>query len=287
MNRFVHGFFTALAGLIAAGEARAQEVLGIAKDWQIDFQDAYSPVMERIDSFHDLLLIIITLITLFVLTLLLICIFKYNEKANPVPSRTTHNTLLEVAWTGIPILILIGIAVPSFKLLYFMDRHENPDMTLKVVGHQWYWSYEYPDHGNFTFDSVLIPEEELKPGQPRLLATDNDVVLPVDANIRVLQTAGDVIHNWAMPALGLKQDAVPGRVNENWVRITKPGVYYGQCSELCGTGHAYMPITIRAVSKPEFAAWVKRAREEFARVGGADPERVKLADAGGAAQSSE
>lgn len=287
MQRKLHAIFASAMGAVfaifASGGAHAAEDVGIAKDWQMGFQVAASPVMERIDSLHDFLLIIITLITLFVLFLLLYCIFKFNEKANPTPSKTTHNTLLEVAWTGIPILILIVIAVPSFKLLYFMDRHENPDMTIKVTGHQWYWSYEYPDHGNFTFDSYMLQDDDLQPGQPRLLSVDEEVVLPVDTNIRILQTAGDVIHNWAMPALGLKQDAIPGRTNENWVRITKPGKYYGQCSELCGVGHAYMPAVIRAVSKEEFATWVEQAKEQYAKVDGyedeADKPDVKLAQA--------
>ena len=249
------------SAFVFAGSALAD---GIAKPWQMTFQEAASPVMEQIDSFHDLLFWIITIITLFVLFLLIYVIVKFNEKANPVPSKTTHNTFIEVVWTVVPILILIVIAVPSFKLLFFQDRHENPDMTLKVVGHQWYWSYKYTDHGDLGFDSQMIQTEDLKPGQPRLLSVDNFVVLPVDTNIRVLQTADDVIHNWAMPAFGLKLDAVPGRINENWVRITKPGDYYGQCSELCGIGHAFMPIHVKAVSKEEFAVWVKSAQEKFA-----------------------
>lgn len=249
-------------GVFGGNAALAME--GHASPWQLGFIDAASPVMEDINEFHNLLLVIITAITLFVLALLVYVVVKFNEKANPVPSKTTHNTLLEVAWTGVPILILIVIAVPSFKLLFFMDRHENPDMTLKVTGHQWYWSYEYPDHGGFGFDSNLIEEEDLQPGQPRLLAVDNEVVLPIDTNIRVLQTSDDVFHNWAIPAFGLKLDTVPGRINENWVRITKPGKYYGQCSELCGVRHAFMPITVHAVSKEEFAAWVEKAKTEFA-----------------------
>jgi len=236
----------------------------MARPWQMTFQDAVSPVAERIHSFHDLLFWIITAITLFVLALLIYVIVKFNEKANPVPSKTTHNTFIEVVWTVVPIVILVVIAVPSFKLLFFMDKHENPDMTLKVTGHQWYWSYEYPDHGAFKFDSQMVQKEDLKPGQPRLLTVDNFVVLPVDTNIRVLQTSDDVIHNWAMPSMGLKLDTVPGRINENWVRITKPGDYYGQCSELCGVGHAFMPIHIKAVPKQEFTAWVQSAQKKFA-----------------------
>lgn len=250
-----------MGALTFPGAAQAD---GIAKPWQMNFQDAASPVMEMIHDFHELLFWIITLITLFVLALLIYVIFKFNEKANPVPSKTTHNTFIEVVWTVVPIIILVVVAVPSFKLLFYMDKHENPDMTLKVTGHQWYWSYQYPDNGDFGFASQMVATEDLKPGQPRLLTVDNTVVLPVETNIRILQTSEDVIHNWAMPAFGLKMDTVPGRTNENWVRITKPGDYYGQCSELCGVGHAYMPIHVKAVSKEEFAAWVKSAQAKYA-----------------------
>ena len=263
MTLRLHALITgaALFLLSFGGSAQAD---GIAKPWQMNFQEAASPVMERIEDFHNLLFWIITIITLFVLILLIYVIVKFNEKANPVPSKTTHNTFIEVVWTVVPIIILVVIAVPSFKLLFFQDKYENPDMTLKVVGHQWYWSYKYPDQGDFGFDSQMVQTEDLKPGQPRLLTVDNTVVLPIDTNIRVLQTADDVIHNWAMPAFGLKLDAVPGRTNENWVRITKPGDYYGQCSELCGVGHAYMPIHVKAVSKEEFAAWVATAKAKYA-----------------------
>ena len=245
------------------------------------FQPAASPTMERIDSFNDLLFVVIAVIVVFVLGLLLYVMWRFNERRNPTPSKTTHNTLLEVLWTTIPVIILVIIAVPSFKLLYFADRVEEAEMTFKAIGRQWYWSYEYPDHGNFTFDANMIPEDELQEGQPRLLATDNAVVLPIDTDIRILITASDVIHNFAVPAFGLKLDAVPGKVNETWVRITAEGTYYGQCSELCGTGHAYMPIMVEAVSKDAFAAWVKTAQEEFARVD--EPEApapaVEIADA--------
>jgi cytochrome c oxidase subunit 2 len=249
------------AGLIA-GPAFAAE----PRNWQLGLQEAATPTMERISSFHDFLNIIITLITLFVLVLLLYVMWRFSEKRNPVPSKTTHHTVLEVAWTVIPVFILIIIAVPSFKLLYFADHVEEPDMTLKIIGHQWYWSYEYPDHGNFTFDANLIPEEELKPGQKRLLDTDNRVVLPVGKKVQLLMTSDDVLHNWGMPSFGVKLDTVPGRLNETWVQINKPGVYYGSCSELCGVNHAYMPITVEAVSEEDFKKWVAKAQKEFARV---------------------
>ena len=233
--------------------------------WQLGFQSPSSPVMEQIQSFHNLLLWIITLISLFVLALLAYVCFRFRASPNATPSKRTHNTILEIAWTAVPVLILVVIAIPSFKLLYFMDRAENPEMTLKAIGRQWYWSYEYPDHGDFTFDAYMIADADLQEGQPRLLATDNHVVLPVQTDIRLLTTASDVLHSWAMPSLGVKMDAVPGRINETWLRIEAPGMYYGQCSELCGDYHGFMPIAIEAVSKEDFEAWVQQAQEEFAR----------------------
>lgn len=230
----------------------------IAKPWQMNFVEPASPVMEKIISFHNELLIIITAVSIFVLLLILYVCFRFSAKRNPVPSTTTHNTTLEIIWTAIPIIILIYIAFPSFKLLYFGDKSHNPEMTLKAVGYQWYWGYVYPDNGNIEFESRIIPEKELKPGQIRLLEVDNRVVLPVDTDIRILTTAADVIHAWAVPALGVKIDAVPGRLNETWVRINKPGVYRGQCSELCGVDHGFMPIVVEAVSKEEFKKWSEK-----------------------------
>ncbi|MBT3238496.1 MAG: cytochrome c oxidase subunit II [Rhodospirillaceae bacterium] len=241
------------------------------KPWQIGFQDAASPVMEKITEFHDLLLIIITGIVLFVLALMIYVIVKFNEKANPVPSTTSHNTMLEVIWTAVPILILVLIASPSIKLLYFMDKNPNAEMTLKVTGHQWYWSYQYPDNGDFEFDSYIVDDDDLKEGQPRLLAVDNEVVLPVDTDIRILLASDDVIHNWAMPSFGIKIDTVPGRTNETWVRIDKEGTYYGQCSELCGVNHGFMPIAVKAVSKEAFKAWTVEAQKEFAKADDSSP----------------
>lgn len=251
-------FFGTLGAALAAPE-----------NYMVDFQEPVTPVMERIKSFHDILLIICVVITLFVLVLLLWVMFRYSEKRNPTPSRTTHNVTLELAWTVIPVLILIGIAFPSFRLLYFADRVEDADITIKAIGRQWYWSFEYPDHGNFTFDAFMVQDADLQPGQPRLLTTDNALVLPVDTNIRILVTASDVIHNFAMPQFGLKTDAVPGRINETWTYVPAEfagRTFYGQCSELCGTGHAFMPIMIHMVSKEEFATWAEQAREEFASV---------------------
>lgn len=253
---------------------------GVAEPWQTGFQNAVTPVMEDLTSFHNLLLILITIITIFVLALLLVCIFRFNAKANPVPSKTSHNTLLEVLWTAIPILILVVIAIPSFKLLYFQDRAQDADMTIKAIGNQWYWSYEYPDHGNFAFDAVMLRDDELKPGQPRLLATDTTVVVPVNTNVRLLVTANDVIHSWTIPAFGIKMDGVPGRLNETWFRAEAEGMYYGQCSELCGKDHGFMPIQVKVVSKEEFDKWTEWAKQEYA---GVNDDSVKLASAAAAA----
>jgi cytochrome c oxidase subunit 2 len=237
---------------------------GLAHPWQLSLQDPKSPVMEGVFNFHNLLLVVQFGIVGLVLAILAYCIIRFNAKRNPVPSRTSHNTLLEIIWTALPVVILIIIAIPGLRLLYYQDRVQDADMTLKVAGHQWYWSYSYPDHGDFTFDSIIVPDEELKEGQPRMLTVDNRVVLPVDTNIRILLTGEDVIHSWAVPSIGVKVDATPGRINERWVRINQEGVYYGMCSELCGVNHAYMPIEVHAVSKEAFAEWVGQAREEFA-----------------------
>ena len=237
-----------------------------AVPWQLGFQAAVSPSMREIVKFHNLLLVITGVAVVVVLALLLFAVWRFSEKRNPTPSKTTHNTLLEVGWTTIPIIILVIIAIPSFKLLYFTDRIETADLTLKATGRQWYWSYEYPDHGNFTFDANIIPTAELKGDQRRLMETDNRVVLPVGKTVRLLFTASDVLHSWAVPAFGIKLDAVPGRLNETWVRVDKEGVYYGFCSELCGVNHSYMPIAVEVVNQEQFDAWVKEARVKFARV---------------------
>jgi len=246
---------------LAAGDALVQ---GRSEPWQMWFQPAGSPTMERIMEFHDLLFIIEVGTVVFVLAIMAYIIVRFNAKSNPVPAKTTHNTLLEVIWTAVPVLILIMIAVPSLKLLYFADSTRDAEMTLKVTGNQWYWSYAYPDNGDIEFDSIIVPDEELKKGQPRMLTVDNEVVLPIKTNVRLLLTSNDVIHNWAVPSLGLKLDTTPGRTNETWVNINKEGDYYGMCSELCGVNHGFMPIHIRAVSKADYEAWTKTAKEEFA-----------------------
>lgn len=249
--------------------------------YPLAFQEAASPVAENLHHFHAMLMIIITTITIFVMLLLLVVILKFNAKANPQPAQFSHNTLVEVVWTIIPVIILIIIIIPSMKLLFFMDRTTEAEMTLKVTGYQWYWGYEYPDQDGINFTSYMIPENEIDTtkGEKRLLSVDNPVVLPVDTNIQVIITAGEVLHSFAMPALGLKTDAVPGRLNETWVRITKPGTYYGQCSELCGKGHAYMPIEIRAVSKELFAQWAAAAKDDVEKAYDLLPATLELSQA--------
>ena len=258
------------SAVLIDGAALAQEPIvgGAPTAWQVNFQPPASPVAEMIRSLHDLLLFITVAISAFVLALLAYACIRYRADRSPVPSRRTHNSLLEIAWTAIPVLILVVIAIPSFKLLYFMDRATDPEMTLKAIGGQWFWSYEYPDHGNFTFDSYMIADQDLQEGQLRLYDVDNQVVLPVDTDVRLLTTATDVIHSWSVPAFGVKLDAIPGRINETWLRIDRPGIYYGQCSELCGDYHAFMPIKVEAVSREDFEAWTQQAQEQFARADG-------------------
>jgi cytochrome c oxidase subunit II len=244
------------------------------RQWQFGFQDPVTPVKSRIHDLHNLLLVIITLISLFVLALLVYVIWRFNEKKNPTPSRTTHNTVVEVLWTVVPVVILVIIAIPSFGLLYYMDKTQEAEMTIKVTGRQWYWTYDYPDHGGFTFDSNIIQEADLKPGQRRLLEVDNQLVVPVDTNIRVLVAGTDVMHSWFVPALGVQMYAVIGRLNETWMNVQKPGVYYGQCNQICGVNHAFMPIAVRAVPKDEFARWVEEAKKRFAKSDDSAPVRV-------------
>ena len=256
----------AVTGLVLlTGAKAAMAGLGQPSPWQIGLQQSATPVMDNITWFHDFLLIIITAITAFVLVLLLIVMARFNARTNPVASRTTHNTLLEVAWTIVPIVILLVIAVPSFKLLFLQLNLPAADLTVKATGKQWYWSYSYPDHGKFEFDSLMLKADELKPDQPRLLSVDNDMVVPVNKTVHVIVTGADVIHAFAVPSFGIKIDAIPGRINETWFKATREGVYHGQCSELCGKDHAFMPITVRVVSEQAFAAWVEDAKKKYAR----------------------
>ncbi|RVU35062.1 cytochrome c oxidase subunit II [Hwanghaeella grinnelliae] len=247
------------------------------KPWQLNLPHPASPVAELAYDFHTILLWIITIITIFVAALLVYVCVRFRESANPTPSRTTHNSLLEVLWTGIPVLILVAIVFPSMKLLYASDRVEDADMTLKIIGNQWYWSYEYPDHGNFTFDAYVAArtaDEAKELGVARLMDTDNMVVLPVDTKIRLIMTSNDVLHNWSISDFGVRLDTVPGRLNETWMQATREGTFYGFCSELCGIDHAFMPIAVKIVSKAEFEKWVTEAQEKFADLPVSAPVKV-------------
>jgi cytochrome c oxidase subunit 2 len=271
IGRRLLGLTVAGMALVAGGMAFAAQ----PQPWEITLQPAATPVMENIISFHNLLLVLITLITLFVLALLVIVVIKFNAKANPVPSRTTHNTLIEVAWTLIPVLILVAIAVPSFRLLLQQLDIPKADLTVKVTGKQWYWSYAYPDNGKFEFDSLMAQDK-----QPRLLGVDNEMVVPVNKVVRVQTTGADVIHAFAVPSFGIKIDSIPGRLNETWFKATKVGMYYGQCSELCGKDHAFMPIAVKVVTDQEFASWVEAAKKKYAT----NPANTFAAAGGQAAQ---
>ena len=235
------------------------------RDWQLGFQDAASQSMYEIVSFHNsILLPIIIAISVFVLFLMAYACFRFRESRNPNPSKTTHNVAIEVLWTLIPCLILIVMAVPSFKILYSQDTIPKADVTIKAIGYQWYWGYEYPDE-NIIFDSYMIEDKDLLPGQPRLLAVDNEVIVPVNKVVKVLITANDVLHAWALPAFGVKRDAMPGRVNETWFKADRVGTFYGQCSELCGIKHAFMPITVKVVTDEEYQEWLEEAKIKFAK----------------------
>ena len=253
---------------MAGGPVLAQDAAmqgEYARDWGINLLPSASVLQQDTINFHWFLLALITLIVLFVMALLAVCIVRFNSRANPIPTKTSHNTLVEVVWTVVPVLILVMIAIPSFRLLYKkMVIPPQIDLTVKAVGKQWYWTYEYPDHGNFTFDSLMKQEAELKPGEPRLLAVDNEVVVPVNKNIRVITTGADVIHSFSLPSMGIKIDALPGRVNEIWFRAERTGLFYGQCTELCGRDHAFMPIAVRVVTDEEFARWIEEAKKRFA-----------------------
>ena len=276
----------ATAGLLMAGPAAAQDaaqdaapqIKGAPEPWQMGLQDAATPVMEEVQDFHNLLLVIITFITLFVLALMLYTGWRFHEKRNPTPSKTTHNTVIEVIWTAVPVIILVVIAIPSFKLLYYEDQVVDAEMTVKAIGRQWYWSYEYPDQGGISFDAFMVEDADIDPskGELRQLSTNQAVVLPVDTNVRILTTSSDVLHSFAMPSMGIKRDAVPGQLNETWVRIQEEGLYYGQCSELCGVRHNAMPIEIKAVSKQEFERWVGQMQ---AQQGITPEDQPQLADA--------
>jgi cytochrome c oxidase subunit 2 len=246
----------AALALAPAGAAQAQQPL----PWEIGLQSAATPVMANIHSFHDAMLVLMALISGFVLLLLIYVIMRFNADANPVPTRTTHNTLVEVVWTVVPVLILIAIAIPSFRLLYFQREFPKADMTLKITGNQWNWTYDYPDSGGISLTAFIKQRADLKEGEPYLLTADTPVVVPANKVVRIIVTASDVIHSWAMPAFGLKIDAVPGRLNEDWFKAEKVGTFYGQCSELCGKDHAFMPIMVQVVPEADFTAWAAKAK---------------------------
>jgi cytochrome c oxidase subunit II len=275
-----------LAWLAMAGGAWAQGMVGAPEPWGMGLQESGGAVKAAIHALNDLVFWIIVAITIFVGALLAWVIFRYSAARNPVPSTTSHHTGLEIAWTVIPVLILIVIAIPSFRLVYWQDRTQEADMTIQVTGRQWFWNYAFPDHGGFNFDSRPVPTEELRPGQLRNLSVDEPLVVPVGMNIRVLNTGVDVIHSFFVPALGVQRYNIPGRTIETWFRTDREGVFYGQCNQICGVNHWFMPIEIRVVSREEFDRWVGSARQRFAHTmpAGAPavaqaPAPVTLADA--------
>lgn len=258
------GVLSTMAGLGIASSVQAQPIVGVPHDWQTGFPASYTPLQEKVASLNDLLLVIISLICALVLALLLYAVWRFHASRNPVPATTTHNTVIEIAWTVIPILILVIIAIPSFRLLYYGDKAVDPAFTVKVVGHQWYWSYEYPDQGNFVVDSRILSEADRvkqKPTVPRLLAVDEEMVIPKGTTIRIIGTAADFMHGWTVPGFGIKKTVIPGRLNEGWINVLNEGYYFGQCSQICGNNHSFMPIAIRVVSKPEFDKWVEQKKK--------------------------
>jgi cytochrome c oxidase subunit II len=277
LKRLIAFVVTSVTGL-AFGLGVAAAATGQPEPWQLGLQQGVTPVMDNIIWFHNFLMYVIVAITLFVLALLVIVVVKFNARSNPVPSRTTHNTTIEVLWTIVPVLILVTIAVPSFRLLFFQLHTPKADVTVKATGKQWFWSYQYPD-SKFEFDSLMVQTKDLKPGQPRLLAVDNEMVVPVNKVVKVLTIGADVIHSFAVPAFGIKIDAIPGRINETWFKAEREGMYYGQCSELCGKDHAFMPIAVRVVSDREYTAWLEQAKKKYAA---ADSRPKALAAAGDA-----
>ena len=253
-------FSLAAVAVLASGSAWAQA----PRNWQLSFQAPHSPVQQSIEGLHSLVVWLMALVTVFVAALLGYVMWRYNAKRNPVASRVSHHTALEVAWTVLPVLILVVIAIPSFRLVYFEDRTAAADMTVKVTGHQWYWEFTYPDQGGVDFSSYMVPADQLKPGQLRNLEVDNRLVVPAGKNIRILTTSGDVIHSFFIPSLGVQRYAIPGRTIETWVKVDQPGVYYGECNQICGTNHSLMPISVEALSESDFQTWVEQAKKKFA-----------------------
>ncbi len=258
------GVLSAIVGLGVASSAKAQPVVGVPHDWQVSFPPAYTPLMEKVESLNSLLLVIISLICVFVAVLLIYAVWRFHASRNPVATTTTHNTFIEIAWTVLPILILVFIAIPSFRLLYYGDKATDAAFTIKVTGHQWYWSYDYPDQGNFSVDSRILSEADRvkqKPEVPRMLAVDEEMVIPKDTTIRIIGTAADSMHGWTVWGFGIKKTVIPGRLNEGWINVHDEGFYFGQCSQICGNNHSYMPIAVRVVSKPEFDKWVEQKKK--------------------------
>ncbi|WP_137178831.1 cytochrome c oxidase subunit II [Roseomonas sp. AR75] len=266
----IFGAVAMAGGMLAAGAAAAlaQEgapMVGAPQPWGIGLQASGGPIKDAISSFNSLVLWIIIAITIFVAALLVYVIWRFRAAANPNPTQTSHNTMLEIAWTVVPVLILVVIAIPSFRLIYYQDRAVDPELTINVQGRQWYWHYGYPEQGGFTFDSYPVREEELAQGQIRNLSVDNPLVIPVGAAVRILTTGQDVIHSFFVPSLGVQKYTIPGRTLETWIKADRPGVFYGQCNQICGVNHWFMPIEVRAVPREEFNAWVEQAKTRFAQ----------------------
>ena len=271
------GVLSALVGLGVASSAQAQPVVGVPHDWQVSFPPAYTPLMEKVESLNSLLLVIISLICVFVAVLLIYAVWRFHASRNPVATTTTHNTFIEIAWTVLPILILVFIAIPSFRLLYYGDKATDAAFTIKVTGHQWYWSYDYPDQGNFSVDSRILSEADRvkqKPEVPRMLAVDEEMVIPKDTTIRIIGTAADSMHGWTVWGFGIKKTVIPGRLNEGWINVHDEGFYFGQCSQICGNNHSFMPIAVRVVSKPEFDKWVEQKKKSAGLVPATDVASV-------------
>jgi len=257
-------FLKRLGAVAASGLAAAPAWAQAPRPWEMGMQPAHSPVEHGIHNLHSLVTWLMFAVVVFVATLLAVAIYKFNAKRHPVANRVSHNTLLEVGWTVLPVLILVVIAIPSFRLVYFEDRVRDADLTIKVTGHQWYWEYAYPDSDNIHFDSYMITEDQLKPGQLRNLEVDNQLVVPAGKNIRILTTGADVIHSFFIPSLGVQRYAIPGRTIETWMKIDKPGDYYGECNQICGTNHSVMPISVHAVTDDEYKTWLEQAKTKFA-----------------------
>ncbi len=274
LKRLIAVVVTGVAIIATGGVALAG--LGQPSPWELGLQQSATPVMNDIAWFHDFLLWLTAAIALFVLVLLAIVVLRFNIRANPVPSRTTHNTAIEILWTVVPVLILVTVAVPSFRLLFYQLKIPPAEVTVKVTGKQWFWSYSYPD-AKFEFNSLMLQDKDRKPGQPRLLAVDNEMVVPVNKVVRVQVIGADVIHSFAVPSFGIKIDAIPGRLNETWFKAEREGMYYGQCSQLCGRDHAFMPIAVHVVSEKDYTAWLEQAKKKYATDAGVAPTAVAAA----------